>query len=102
MDIVKAAIALVLVAALLLFARNAFAGEWFDSASIYVDVTRDSPTTYCHRSSGHASHLGARVALYTHGPHTLRGVWVHNSCVEEQDDRSSRDVFGVGYEYELW
>lgn len=101
-DIFNAIAALILAAALLLFARATFAGEWFPEAAIYADLTPDNPPTYCYRDNGHAAHLGARVDLYSHGPHTVRTLWVHNSCAEEQDDRSSRDVLGIGYEYQLW
>lgn len=102
MDIVKAAIVLVLVAALLLFARNALAGEWFDEAAIYVDVTADSSEIYCGSRGDLASHIGARVDLYSEGPHTVRAMWVHNSCVEAEDDLRNRDALGIGYEFQLW
>ena len=99
---IEAVLILLAVAAILLTARNAFAGEWFPEAAVYVDVTKDPPSTYCYRDDGHASHMGARVDLYSHGPHTVRTLWVHNSCVESNNDRRSRDVLGIGYEYQLW
>lgn len=102
-DIPKALIALVAVGVLLTIPyKCATAGEWFPEAAVYLDVTPDTGDIYCHRSDGHTGHLGARLDLYTHGPHTVRTIWVHESCAEEQNDNRSRDAIGIGYEYQLW
>lgn len=102
-DIPKALIVLFVVGvALTGVYRCAHAGEWFPEAAIYLDVTRDSGDLYCGDRGDHASHLGARVDLWSQGPHTFRTLWVHGSCVETERDLRSRDTIGIGYEYRLW
>lgn len=102
-DIIVAIVVLFIVALLLgLFHEKVLADEWFPEAAVYADITRDEDQLYCMRENGHASHLGARVGIWRQGPHMLRVLWIHNSCAEEDDDRTTRDVLGVGYEYRLW
>lgn len=101
-DILYAVIVLFLVGFTMLTVRECAAGEWFPEASIFADVTKDSEDIYCYGRNNHASHVGAKLGLYREGPHLIRGMWVHNSCVEEQNDKDNRDVIGIGYEYKLW
>lgn len=101
-DIPKAIIVLVAVGILLTLAHHcARAGEWFPEASVFVDITNDDGL-YCHDHNNEASHLGARVDLWASGPHRFRALWLHASCVQEEDDLRDRNVFGIGYEFRLW
>lgn len=101
-DIIYGILALILVGILLTFTHDAFAGRWFPEASVYLDVTTDSSEIYCGDRGDFASHMGARLDLYSEGPHTIRAMWVHNSCIEAQSDLRNRDTLGIGYEYKLW
>lgn len=98
----KSALARIILVSYLLLAPSAHAGEWFGEAVLFADATPDSHDIYCHRSHGHASHMGARLEVYTGGRHTVRAVYVHNSCIEEYYDKRTRDVLGIGYELRLW
>ena len=101
--------AAMLVAAFVVFmigqVVHAEEGKWFDEGSVFIGLDyHKNGSVFCQDngvSSELNSNLGAEIEVYSHGDHSVSGIYTHHSCALNSDV-NTYDGIGFRYEWKIW